>query len=299
MENLETGLEIVEAFKNHLQQDGKASSTIESYITDTTAFIIWFAEKGTPFDGRLKRFHVTSYNTFIQQSGYSPVTINKIINSLQSFNSFLIETKYIVEQVVDVKRDKVKIASGSEKEVQILTDRESELLLFNLSDRRRFNSRDSLIINLLLYTGLRVSELVSLRLKDIDMLAATMTVAWGKGGKYREVPLRQEVVEAIKEYTGTERKYSKFNSSDYLILTVRAEKADRDTINKVLQRIGKMLDIEMYPHKCRHTFCTRLVKRGVELTTVAKLAGHASIQTTANFYINTSKKDKQDAIALL
>ncbi|WP_418223628.1 tyrosine-type recombinase/integrase [Clostridium isatidis] len=57
--------------------------------------------------------------------------------------------------------------------------------------------------------------------------------------------------------------------------------------------------MKMKPHKFRHTFCTRLIRKGVDLTTVAKLAGHANIQTTAQFYINTSREDKQRAIDML
>ena len=74
---------------------------------------------------------------------------------------------------------------------------------------------------------------------------------------------------------------------------------DRDAINKLLSKLEKRLDIRLYPHKFRHAFCTTLLKRGVELTTVAKLAGHASNQTTASFYINTSQKDKREAVELL
>jgi site-specific recombinase XerD len=74
---------------------------------------------------------------------------------------------------------------------------------------------------------------------------------------------------------------------------------DRDAVNKLLKKHGKVLGIYMKPHKFRHTFCTTLINRGVPLTTVAKLAGHSGIQTTAAFYINTSRQDKQDAVELL
>jgi integrase/recombinase XerD len=74
---------------------------------------------------------------------------------------------------------------------------------------------------------------------------------------------------------------------------------DRDAVNRILKRMESKLSVRMNPHKYRHTFCTRLLKRGVELTTVAKLAGHSSIQTTAGFYINTSQKDKREAVELL
>jgi len=126
-----------------------------------------------------------------------------------------------------------------------------------------------------------------------------LTVSYGKGGKRREVPLKADVITASKEYLEGERKKSRFAESEYLILTNRAERMDRDAVNKLLKKHGNKISLPMKPHKFRHTFCTRLLKRGVELTVVAKLAGHASIQTTAKFYINTSQKDKRDAVDLL
>ncbi|WP_411682652.1 tyrosine-type recombinase/integrase [Clostridium thailandense] len=199
---------------------------------------------------------------------------------------------------MDLKKDKVKVAAGSEEEVEVFTDAEIEKLLFYIQSEE-LTSRDRLIILLLLYTGVRVSELVNINLKDIDVLAMNLTIAWGKGGKRREVPLKGEVIDALKEYLEGERKDSKFADSEYLILTNRSLKMDRDAVNKLLSKMEKKPGIRMHPHKFRHTFCTRLLKKGVELTTVAKLAGHASIQTTARFYINTSQKDKRDAVELL
>lgn len=285
-------------FEFYLTADGKANKTLESYVGDIRTFLQWVESKGNSFTGNLKRFHVTSYRNYLVQESYEVNTINKKINSLQSFNQYLIYKNYILEQVVDLRKDKVKIASGSEKEVEILDDNEIEKLLFYIQSDE-VTARDRMIIYFLLYTGVRVSELVNIKLKDIDMLAMNLTIAWGKGGKRREVPLKSEVIEAVKEYLEGDRRDSKFADSEYLILTNRSPKMDRDAVNKLLSRMEKKLGIKMHPHKFRHTFCTRLLKKGVELTTVAKLAGHASIQTTANFYINISQKDKRDAVELL
>ncbi|MBU3097678.1 MULTISPECIES: tyrosine-type recombinase/integrase [Clostridium] len=289
---------LVSSFYEALLENGLAPKTIESYVGDIRSFVEWLESKGNIFTGKLTRFHVTAYKNFLVQNNYEINTINKKINSLQSFNQFLIDEKYLTEKVVDLCRDKLKIAAGSEKEVEVFTDAEGEKLLFYIQSEE-VTSRDRLIILLLLYTGVRVSELVNIKLKDVDLLSMNLTISWGKGGKRREVPLKGEAIEAIKEYLDGERKDNKFAQSEYLILTNRAAKMDRDAINKILNKLEKRLDIRLYPHKFRHAFCTTLIKKGVELTTVAKLAGHASIQTTANFYINTSSKDKRDAVELL
>ena len=200
--------------------------------------------------------------------------------------------------VVDLKKDKIRVAHGSEQEVEVYTENEVERLLFYIQDTEKVSVRDKLIILILLYTGLRVSELVSIKIKDLDFLTMQLHVV-GKGGKIREVPLRPEVVEVAREYMATERKDHKFLESAYLLLTQRAGKMDRDTVNKLLKKHGEYLGITMRPHKFRHTFCTRLLKVGVPLTTVSKLAGHSSIQTTSTFYINTSRQDKIEAVDLL
>ena len=289
---------IVTDFEEALVADGKAPKTIESYTGDIRTFIDWLESKGNIFTGNLKRFHITSYRNYLVQNNYEINTINKKLNSLQSFNQFLMESNYLVEKIVDLKKDKVKLAAGSEKEVEVFTDGEIEKLLFYIRSEE-VTSRCRLIFLLLLYTGVRVSELVNVKLRDIDLLSMNLTIAWGKGGKRREVPLKGDVVESIKEYLQGERKDNKFVDSEYLILTNRSAKMDRDAVNKLLERMESKLSIRMHPHKYRHTFCTRLLKRGVELTTVAKLAGHSSIQTTASFYINTSQKDKRNAVELL
>jgi integrase/recombinase XerD len=243
---------IVAEFEEHLTADGKAAKTLESYVGDIRAFLQWLESKGNSFTGNLKRFHITSYRNYIVQEGYEVNTINKKINSLQSFNQFLIDRGYLKEQLVDLKKDKVKVAAGSEGEVEVFTDAEVEKLLFYIQSEEVL-SRDRLIILLLLYTGIRVSELVNVKLKDIDVLAMNLTVAWGKGGKRREVPLKGEVIEAIKEYLEGERKENKFADSEYLILTNRSAKMDRDAVNRLLNRMESKLNIRMHPHKYRHT----------------------------------------------
>jgi len=297
--NIETVKEkIVNGFNETLIADGKSPKTIESYIGDIKTFLEWLESKGNIFNGNLKRFHITAYRSYLVQNNYEISTMNKKINSLQSFNQYLIDEKYLAEQVVYLRKDKLKLAAGSEKEVEVYTDDEVEKLLFYIQSEI-VKSRDRLIILTLLHTGVRVSELVNVKLRDVDMLSMNLTVAWGKGGKRREVPLKGDVVDAVKEYLEGERRNNKFANSEYLILTIRSSKMDRDAVNRLLKKMERKLNIRMHPHKFRHTFCTRLLKKGAELTTVAKLAGHASIQTTASFYINTSQQDKRAAVELL
>jgi site-specific recombinase XerD len=200
--------------------------------------------------------------------------------------------------VVTLKKDRIKVAAGSEGEVEVFTEQEVNQLLFFVQDRSKVSLRNHLIVWLLLYTGVRVSELCGIQLSDIDYLTNTLRVT-GKGGKYREIPLRPDLVDLIKEYVRTDRQESKHRDSPFLLVSQRAEKMHKDAVNTMLEGLGRRLGIRIYPHKFRHTFCSRLLKKGVPLTTVSKLAGHAHIQTTAHYYINTSRQDKEQAVALL
>ena len=153
------------------------------------------------------------------EAEYEAATVNKKINSLSSFNSYLIEQGLTQEKAVAPRRDRVKVARGSEKEVQVFTEDEVEKMLFHVADARKVSQREKLIVHLLLYTGVRVSELAGLRLADLDLVSMNLIVAWGKGGKRREVPLKGEVVEAIRDYLNGERKQSRFADSKMLLVT--------------------------------------------------------------------------------
>ncbi|MBY0055142.1 tyrosine-type recombinase/integrase [Brevibacillus agri] len=291
-------MDVIQQFEQYLVENGIAPKTIESYVGDVKAFATYLAGMGVNDLADLKRFYVASYKNHLIDAKYKVATINKKINSLQAYNLFLIERKLATDLVVKLKRDRIKVAAGSEGEVEVFTEQEVSQLLFFVQDRSRVSLRNQLIVHLLLYTGVRVSELCGIKLSDIDYLTSTLRVT-GKGGKYREIPLRPDLIDLIKEYVRTDRQESKHRESPFLLVSQRADKLHKDAVNTLLEGMEKQLGFKMYPHKFRHTFCSRLLKKGVPLTTVSKLAGHAHIQTTAHYYINTSRQDKEQAVALL
>jgi integrase/recombinase XerD len=118
---------IVTEFEESLAVDGKATKTIESYIGDIRAFLQWLESKRSSFTGNLERFHITSYRNNLVLEGYEVNTINRRINILQLFNQFLIDKKYLTDQIIDLKKDKVKLAADSEQEVEVFTDAEIEM----------------------------------------------------------------------------------------------------------------------------------------------------------------------------
>ncbi|EPY2279073.1 site-specific integrase [Clostridium sporogenes] len=113
---------LVEEFKSNLIEDGKSTNTVQSYVGDITAFLKYLGKMGAEFEGVLKRFYITSYKNYLVDNSYEPATINKKVNSIGAFNNFIIGKGYMNENVIDLKKDRVKIATGSENQVEVYSD---------------------------------------------------------------------------------------------------------------------------------------------------------------------------------
>jgi len=287
----------VQTFKQWLIEEGKANTTIQSYVSDVQSFQKFLEEKVAGQEPLLYRFAFVRYKQHLLDTGYASTTINKKVNSLKVFNDFLLGKGVVSETYIQLKRDRVAIASGSEHVVTALSDEEVEQLLFYVENSKKVSIRNKLIVYLLLFTGVRVNELVNIQQKDIDLLVHTLTIT-GKGGKVRELSLRGDVVELIKAYQRSERATSSYQGSPYLLLSQRSNQLHRDAVSW-LAKISKDLGFKLHPHLFRHTFCKKLLRRGVDITTVSKLAGHNSVNMTAKYYIQTSRADKQAAVELL
>lgn len=284
-------------FQQWLFEEGKAMKTIQSYTNDVKGFQSYLQEKLKDIPV-LSRFSFVRYKEHLIKENFAVSTINKKINSLKVYNDFLRTKGVVNETFIQLKRDRIKIAAGSEDSVDALSEEQVEQLLFYVENHNKVSTRNKLIVYLLLYTGVRVSELVGIKITDIDFLTSQLIVI-GKGGKRREIGLRQDVLQLVREYMRDERSESVFSHSEYLLVSQRAEKMHRDAVRNWLAKISNELGFRLYPHLFRHSFASRLLKKGVELTTVSKICGHSSIQTTVRYYIQTTKQEKMDAVNLL
>lgn len=113
------GEELNMVFARHLLEDGKSPKTVESYTGDVRGFLRHLRAVGDSFDDAMQRHQVTAYRNHLLQIGYEPATVNKKINSLQAFNRFLVVAGLMAESGVDLCRDRVRVASGSERQVEV------------------------------------------------------------------------------------------------------------------------------------------------------------------------------------
>lgn len=293
-------MDTIVEFEAYLLADGKAPKTVSSYISDVRAFHKYLDESGIVDSKKITRGHITGFRNQMLKQAYKPATINKAVNSLNAYTKFLIETAVLPAQVPLVKsrQDRIKVSADCEHKVDVFSEDDLKKMLGYVDSDNNLNYRDRLIVYFLLYTGCRVSELCAVKMSDLDLLTGQLKL-FGKGGKLREVPLRPDLVEMIQTYLKKERSISHFSDSAFLFISQRSPQLNRDAVNKVLTKIGQANNLHLYPHKLRHQFCTKLISAGVPLTTVSRLAGHADPATTAAFYVNTSRQEKENAVSLL
>ncbi len=134
-------IDFVEKFKRYLQEDGKSTMTIESYVGDIAGFVTYLQNMGVKFQGDLKRFYITSFRKYIIECKYEITTINKKINSLQAFNKFLVKNNFSNENVVDIRKDRMKVAFGSEKQVEVFSEKQVERILFYIQNEEKVSLR--------------------------------------------------------------------------------------------------------------------------------------------------------------
>lgn len=288
--------EIIDQYKSYLLKRGKSVATIQTYVQNMKRFfkfIMDYSQGQDPFP--LQRVYVIRYKEWLLQQKKQYSTINIQLLSILSFNGFCIQDGYMKEWIV-YRKDCFK--DLREKQVTVLTEEEITRILFYMKNDSHFSLRNESIVLILLYTGVRVTECINIRLDHINWFYGELTVV-GKGSRIRSIPLRTDVLEILKDYVRKERIDHPHANSPYLFLSQRSPQLSRDAICEILKGLGRKVNVHLYPHLFRHTFCTRLLKKGADIELVGKLAGHSSVQTTIQYYLSYSDVEKRNVLNLL
>jgi len=221
----------------------------------------------------------------IGRSGLSSRSLARLISSLKSLYRFLLLDGILKKSPAsDLSSPKPMFSLP-----KYLTMREVESLLKQPNEKETMGLRDKAMLELLYATGLRASELVLLRIRDLNLKDGFL-LCKGKGGKERIVPLGNSAVEAIKEYLEKSRPLLLKEQTDYLFLTYRGGAFTRQGFWKLLKHYALIagLSSKISPHILRHTFATHLLERGADLRSVQLMLGHLQI-TTTQIYTHVSR----------
>lgn len=221
---------------------------------------------------------VKEYMKYLYERGINKNTVSRKLSSIRGLYNYLVREDIVTTNYFER-------ISNPKKDIYLpkfLRDEELDKIFSICSENNPINQRDTLIIELLYATGIRVSELVNIKIKDIDRNEKVIKVI-GKGNKERIVLYNNHTKKAMDIYLGDG--YHVFNkvNSGYLILNKDGNKLSeryvRNIINKLVRKAG--LDIKISPHTLRHTFATDMIEEGADLMTVKELLGHESLNTTS------------------
>lgn len=261
-------------FYEYLSYKEYSLNTIESYRKDLKQFEIYCKNKDL---NEIDYNFLRSYLTFLYDKNYTSKSISRHISSLKSFFKYLIQN--------DVIKVNPMILISNPKVIKTLpnymnyNDLEKVLSIPDKNDV--LGLRNALILELLYSSGIRVSELVNIKLSDIDFSNNRILIL-GKGNKQRFVLYGKVCSDLLNDYLNKSRNLLLKKENNYLLLNKFGNKITDRAIRMIIDDVVKKscLKLKISPHTFRHTFATHLLNEGADLKIVQELLGHENISTT-------------------
>ncbi|MCT8138793.1 site-specific tyrosine recombinase XerD [Anaerobacillus sp. CMMVII] len=276
-------------------EKGLAANTIESYRRDLTKYTQYLlnVEQMTSIND-VSRIIIMNYLFFLKEQGRASTTIARTIASIRSFHQFLLR-EHVTTSDPSIH---IETPKRERKLPKVLSSAEVEALLSSSNSTSPFDDRNKAMLELLYATGMRVSELCSLRLSDLHLTMGFIRCV-GKGNKERIIPIGKLATEALNKYLKSSRpSILKNKQHDFVFVNHHGECLSRQGFWKILKKVSKEANIskELTPHTLRHSFATHLLENGADLRAVQEMLGHADISTT-QIYTHVTKMRLKDVYA--
>ena len=281
-----------ENYTSHLATTGCSANTIRAYIQDLALFADWYTQTtGAEFQAKLvDSTEIIEYRHYLLQKGRRPKTINRRFVALRRYFKWAKHNSLCPDNPFDILKG---YRVNEQKGVAPKWLDEKEQLALLRSVRQTNNRRDLAIIQMMRRTGLRVSELVDLRLDDIIMgeRSGHVRVREGKGTKTRQIPLSNDARQTLSGYLEERKEHEE----EKVFLGQRGPLTEKG-IWDIVKKYAYQARLEnVTTHTLRHTFGKNLINVGTPLDQVATLLGHESIETV-RIYITPSEKDLEKAV---
>lgn len=275
-------VQIIAEYIEYLEvEKGLAQNTLDAYQCDLGEFWEFCVAKSETDIRKISRTVISSYILYLHENKYSATSIMRKIASLRGFYKWLCINDYCTcDPTLTIEQPKLP-----KKLPKIISIKDIEDIL-----SQNLTSLQTVVIELLYGCGLRVSELVELKVSDVNIKGKYLQ-CFGKGSKERIVPIGSKAILALKKYL-PEREFilKNFNTNDnHLVIKEDGKKITRQDIYNFIRNQGKKVHKTISPHTLRHSFATHLLENGADLRVVQELLGHSDVSTT-QLYTHISKK---------
>lgn len=267
----------VKLFLEFLQNDKKVSdNTLQSYRRDIVYFTK-YVEEGNMNYVKLNEEDIKDYLQHLQEVGKKSSTVSRHLASIRSFYQFLVKNKKVkVDPTNNIQSPKV------EKRVpSVLTAQEVELLLDQPKDIDLKGTRDKAMLEFAYATGMRVTEIISLNIEDVNLEEGY--VVCKTGSKERNIPLGTMSLKALKEYVEEARPVLiRDENVSALFVNINGQRLTRQGFWKIVKFYKEQAHItkDITPHVLRHSFATHLLQNGADLKAIQTMLGHSDISST-------------------
>lgn len=289
--NSQLGVEnvkVIESFTDNLWMErGLSDNTLLAYRTDLQGLARWLKTNGVSCLLAAQRQQLLGYLASRVQEGAQPRTTARLISSMKRFYQYCVREQKLTVDPSD-RIESPKLGRGLPK---ALTEAEVEALLLAPNIKDPLGIRDRAMLELMYATGLRVSELVVLKLTEVNQRQNVLRTQ-GKGNKERLVPMGEEAARWLLKYQQEVRpELLKGAAHEVLFVTRRKEAMTRQAFWYLVKRYAKLAGIHkpLSPHTIRHCFATHLLNHGADLRAVQMLLGHSDLSTT-QIYTHVAKE---------
>lgn len=269
----------VEEFINYLSVErGLASNTLLAYSRDLAKYVQYLEKSGIKDMSAVKREQITNFMYDQKKQGLSANSIGRSLAALKMFHRFLVRERLAKEDPTGL----VETPKLWKRVPDVLSSQEIEKIIQVSRGRKWQAMRDNAILELFYASGVRVSELISLKLENLNLELGYLRCI-GKGRKERMIPMGKKAAQAVQKYCDAARKKFLKDPSDTTLFVSRlGRKLSRQSIWGLIKLYAGKAGIkkEVKPHTLRHSFATHLLEHGADLRSVQEMLGHADISTT-------------------
>ncbi len=284
----------IDDYKNYLTFERRmAKNTVLSYEKDLINYKDYLIKKKIVSTKNIKKSDIEDYIEYLNKEKYTTTSVARKLTAIKNFHKYLFATNKLSEDVsLTIERPKLRKALPN-----VLTVNEVDMLL-DVKIDSPFDYRNKAMLELLYGTGLRISEMLDLKLGDIDFENCIVR-CFGKGSKERIVPIGEYIIDSLNEYLENGRnKLLGKKISDYLFLNKNGGRISRFSFFKIIKKLlrDKGIKKDVSPHSLRHSFATHMLENGADLRSIQELLGHSDIATTRIYTHITNKKVQNDYI---